>query len=235
MLTVVRDMLYGLVALTAIPQPAWAQESAGPRAVEIGDTRPCYMKLKEPNIDGQQIGDLEVVAVATIGADGRVLNVDVPLLATMKAKPWAKNRVQRWATCVIKTMRFEPGVQDGVAVQAIAEIPLKSWTEVGQDLLNPRQSMPARLRSSPEEFGAAYRQCVTGEITTEQRVVYQFSVDEDGRARNVRVLDSGTPRDANRLGHCIIERLRFEPLMLEGRHARLHVHWGVIILPQPGG
>lgn len=222
------------VALAVGTEFAQAQENALPQMVEFGDTRPCYMKLKEPNVDGQQVGDLEVLAIATIGADGKVVKVDVPLLETLKAKSWAKNRIQRWATCVVKAMRWEPARQDDLPVAATVELPLKSWTEVRQDLLEPRQSMQAELRSTPEEYAAAYRACVVGEMKSEQRMLYQFSVDEDGRPRGVRNLDSNTLRVVNAMGRCIIDELRFEPSKLDGKFARMPVHWGIIITPQTG-
>lgn len=223
------------VVLTAVAtgQDIDAEPNIEPaRLVEPGDGRNCIWKLKEPTLDGQQVGDLEVVAVATIGADGKVVAVAVPSLETMAVRSWAKSRVQRWANCVVKAMRFEPGRQRGEPVESTVSIPLKSWSEAVIDRPLPRQSVPAQLRSTPDDHAAAYRECVRGEVAAEHRMLYQFSVDEDGKPQGVKVLDSGADRDANRMGHCVIENLEFEPHVIDGRYARVPVHWSVVISPQ---
>jgi hypothetical protein len=124
-------------------------EVVPPQVIGFGDTRPCYMKLSEPSLDGQQVGDLEVLAVVTIGADGKIVSVEVPALATMQIRSWAKNRIQRWASCVVKAMRFESGTQDGAPIETSVGIPLKSWTEVGPHLLEQRESKQAERRFEP--------------------------------------------------------------------------------------
>ena len=224
--------LLTVVAAAQDLEPAPEIEPA--RLIDQGNVRQCLWKLKEPTLDGQQVGDLEVIAVATIGADGKVGEVVLPSLETLTIQPWAKNRVQRWANCVIKAMKFEPGRLQGEPVESEIGIPLKSWSEAVVDRPGPRKTVAAKVRSGPEAYAAAYRECVRGEVTAEYRVLYQFSVDEDGRARGARVLDSSTDRDLNRMGHCMIERLDFEPQMFDGSYARVPVHWSLVIAPQPG-
>lgn len=207
-------------------------EMLPPSLVDMGDTRSCFMNLMEPTLNGEQVGRVDVMAVVTIGANGRAANVELPGLATMQMRSWAKARVQRWATCVAKAMRFEPAMQNGAPIESMAEMPLSTWTEVGRDQLQPRESIQAVLQSSPVEVEAAYSECATIEVAAEQRLLYQFSVDVDGRARDVRGLDSSVNRDINKVGRCIVDRLRFEPQAIDGKYARVPVHWVVILSPQ---
>lgn len=200
-----------------------------PRLLQFGDVQNCFMKLSEPSIDGARVGRIEVVAVATIGADGVVVNVEVPELASMQLKSWAKSRVHRWASCVVSGMQFEPGNRDGIPVETSVSIPLKTWAEDVGDRLQPRKTTEAELRSTPEELDSAYRECATAEFAGKQTVLYQFSIDANGRARGIRVFDPGVDRRVNKTGHCVMEKLRFEPHVRDGKFIRQPVHWMVVI------
>lgn len=223
--------LFLIVMLTAAAAST-AGEQVLPRLLEVGDTRGCIMKLSEPTLSGDQVGRIEVLALVAVGEDGRVTKVELPELAQMTMQNWARSRVQRWVNCVGKAMRFEPGTVNGVPTAFAVDMPLKSWVEFGQDQLQPRQSVQAVLRSAPHEVELARRECESADIPVEQAVIYQFSIDRDGRARDVRVLDSGTSRFANQAGHCIIGKLVFEPQTQDGEFARTPVHWPVTVSPQ---
>ena len=224
-------LLFLIVTLSAAIT-ATAEERILPRLVEFGDTRGCIMKLSEPTLTGDQVGRIEVLALVTVAADGKVVKVELPELPHMKIQSWARSRVQRWANCVGKAMRFAPGMLDGVPTDLMVEVPLKSWVEFTQDPLQPRKSVQAQLRSAPHEVELAHRVCASADVPVEQVVVYQFSVDKDGRPRDLRAFDSSTNRFANKAGHCIIERLVFEPQVQDGEFVRTPVHWAVTVSPQ---
>lgn len=195
-----------------------------PQLLGIGDTRNCFMKLNEPTLSGESVGRVEIVADATIGADGKIVNVEVPSLTSLPLKSWAKSRVLRWATCVANAMQIEPATRDGIPVQSTASIPLKTWTEEAIDQVQPRNLTPAVLASTPEEIDATFRECTPPGLKGAQNVPYQFTVDAEGLAKGVRVLDSRTDRQVNKVGHCVLEKLRFEPYVHDGKVIRQPFH-----------
>lgn len=207
-----------------------ATETVPPTLVAVGDVRFCHSILLEPTLSGQAVGEVEVTVVATIEANGKVSEVDVPGLASMNVQSWARSRILRFAKCVAKAAKFRPATRDGQPVAATVTMPVRQLM-ADSGGMQPRDFMRAEVSSNPEELESVYRACSTAETKHPTTLQFEFTVTADGRAQDVRQVSVGIIRDLANMGKCIIEGLRFVPHIENGRVTRQKMYMVLQLLP----
>jgi len=213
-----------LIAALAAAATAWAHANEAssvitpPTAIGPEDGYPgCYpigsvIRGREGRVEAQ----------VTILPDGRVGNVELPA----GTPPWIEDA----ALCMIKRIRFTPGLLDGVPVEAEATLPITLGLKGVDGQAPPDLGIP-QLRSTPEVVEAAYEACYPPGLTDEVTVHYRFTIGIDGRVGGPRAIrGSGDPR-LDKAGACVLRKLRFTPPVRGSQAVKATVAMDIFVRP----
>jgi len=142
----------------------------------------------------------------TINADGSLGDVEYP----PGTEPWQ----EVIARCLFQKMQFAAGTRDGKPVTMQATLPVNFQLADQSGNLTPT-SWPT-IRSTPEEYAAALRDCYPAGSSATQESQYKITVGVDGWARNIEMLQSGGDAALDKAGQCVLRKLRFRPAQQGG-------------------
>lgn len=164
-----------------------------PSEKEYGSCYPSSARMRD--LEGRAI------IIVTIEPDGSVSEVDFPA----GIEPWQ----QKAAECVLRMTEFNPGTLNGKPVAAQAMLPLNFFLTYAPgehaDISWPK------LRSDPRAVEEAYRSCYPADTLAMQVANYRVMIGADGRARRIKLLESGGDARLDQAGICVIRKLRFVP------------------------
>lgn len=170
-------------------------------------------------LDRGREGRLTVIVV--VQTDGTVSDVEFP--------PGTEQWQQDAAGCLVSRMKFRPGTVNGEPVVSRATLPIRFM--LGNLSRRALLQDTAQLRSSPSQLEDAYRACYPLAGTAEQSPVYRFTIGVDGRARNVKLVESGGDPTLDQAGRCILRRLEFQPLLRGSQAVKSVVSLPLLVRP----
>lgn len=169
-----------------------------PSEKEHGSCYPTSARIR--NLEGR------ANIIVTVEPDGSVSEVDFPA----GIEPWQ----QKAAECVLRMTEFIPGTLNGKPVAAQAVLPLHFFLTYAPgehaDISWPK------LRSDPGAVEEAYRSCYPADTLATQIANYRVTIGADGRARRIKLLESGGDARLDQAGICVIRKLRFVPARRDG-------------------
>lgn len=134
------------------------------------------------------------------------------------------------AACMSRKMQFAPATRDGVAVPAEVWIPVRLSAYAGQ---GDDVSAPV-LASTPAQFLAATEECYPAELraaASEGSVKLKLQVSPGGAVSSPVVAGSSGNPALDAAARCIVRRLRFTPVMVDGQPRDVEVTWTLPVKP----
>ena len=200
-----------MAAILGAPAAPPSPETA---SVVAGTTPPRILPANQAAINncysgyGRRLGgEPRTIVGVTVAPDGSVGEVTFE----PGTLPWQ----QQTARCIVSQTKFEPAVRNGVPVAATVQLPiqfslrdLEGHTTFASD---------PRLRSTPEEIEDAYRACYPPDMASIARPQYDVTIDARGKVTASILVESSGDASMDRAGHCMFERIRFDPATRDDR------------------
>lgn len=196
-----------LGASEATPPPETAPVVDGTKPPRILPRNQAAINNCYSRVGRRRGGEGRTVVEVTIAPDGSAGEVKfAPGIV-----PWQ----EQTARCVISKMKFEPGMHDGVPVAAQVKLPIAFSLQ--DDAGSTALVTEPRLRSTHEEIEDAYRSCYPPDTASIARPQYSVMIDTKGRVTAAKLVESSGDEALDRAGHCMFERIRFDPATRDDR------------------
>jgi TonB family protein len=147
-----------------------------------------------------------VLVEVIIEPDGSVGKVVFPI----GTEPWQQDT----AHCILKRALITPGTVDGKPVSAQAVLPINF--SLADEFGNAAKFDGPKLLSEPGEVEDAYRACYPEDMLAMQTAHYRLTIGTNGRARNIKLIESGGDVQLDEAGICVIQKLQFKPTQRDG-------------------
>lgn len=163
-------------------------------------------------------GIVRFIIKATISADGDIIAME-PLAG---APAW----VYEVADCLKPDLEFLPGTRDGATVESQANLPIALHAQDSSGNLSYPEPP-----SDSQHIEDAYRACYPPEQAAMSTVVYNFDVETDGSTSGAKIVRGSGDEILDQAASCILARLRFSPMLRDGRAVKANITWELPVRP----